>query len=168
MGAGDIVGILIVSLVSPAVLALLLSRSQRATKREQWERDDAVALAAEQAADRQLAQQVETARLLAENNAVAAEAGDVISGQLKVIHTLVNSSMTKAMQSEYDTALLLATTLREMLTLNEAVGNPVDEATTLLLATTEEKIAGLHAELLDRTTQNAIAERQIAESPDVP
>jgi membrane protein implicated in regulation of membrane protease activity len=116
---------LIVSIVSPLLVARQTNKATREAQRADWEREDLVA-----------------ARLQA--------AGDVTNGKLDVIHTLVNSNMTAAMEDALGSKVALLVALRRM-----AGALPsADEQD--LINTTEAEIAERRAELHDRQQQAAI------------
>lgn len=121
---------LIVSLVAPILLAFITNRENRLTKKEQWAREDAVAAKAQQ-----------VVQTLKENTTV-------VNTKLDTIHTLVNSNMTAAMQSE------LAATRRELVLMKEVLalkGETPSEAALKEIARTEKDIKELVMAIEDRT-----------------
>jgi anion-transporting ArsA/GET3 family ATPase len=96
--------------------------------------------------------------LLAENKRVAATA-EKTNEKLDVIHILVNSNMTAAMQSELDATVREAAMMREVMRLNKSAGQAPTTAATDALAETDKRIAKLRAELHDRLKQTVVAEK---------
>ena len=130
----DLVLVALIAACSPLLLAHLTNRQRRSDKREDWARSDAVA---EKAA--------EAARLLLAANERVAETTAVTNEKLDVIHGLVNSQMTAAIQAE------LGATERELVLLRRlaAIAAPDDEVQAAE-ATATAKIAELRATLADR------------------
>lgn len=136
----------IISLVGSAVLAIfasvtapviLMNRTaamHREDRQADWARQDAIA-------------------------AVAAAANAKTNGKLDVIHTLVNSNMTAAMQAELDAIRREIVMMREVVALNLAAGRePTVEALAAIEAT-QVKITTLEAQLADRATATENAAR---------
>lgn len=143
----------IAAMMSPALLAFLSNNARRDEKREDYARQDKVAARAEKAASDLIASNKEVAE-------AARTAAIVTNGKLDVIHTLVNSNMTAAMQSELDAKLQNLALLREVSDLKKAAGeNPSPEAQAVI-AMTEQKIAELQAVLVDRLAQSKVADAQ--------
>lgn len=114
--------------LSPAVVALVAAMVNRQLQRDTWARQD------QQAAQ-------------------AKERDQGIKAQLDVVHTLVNSGMTAAKQSEYDA---LARDLASMTALY--LLQPTPEM-TVAMQVSKEKIAALRAELDERQKQAKLIER---------
>jgi hypothetical protein len=143
----------IVSVISPMIVGLMQTnqrqaeaRDRRSEKIEDWARQDAVAAQAAQAAD-----------LLLQQNRKVAEAAVVTSQKLDVIHVLVNSNMTAAMQSELDATVRELAMMREVIRLNEAAGHEPSSESLSAVKATETRIAKLRAELQDRLKQAEVA-----------
>jgi len=125
----------------------------------------AAALAASQektaaAAEATRVQAVEAARLLVINNeAVAAGAArtdaklDLIDAQAKRIHTLVNSDMTAARQSELDQTRAIVVVLERVIRMAVAAGLPPDPSDVEALDAAKRRIGELEAILADRMHQ---------------
>ncbi len=75
---------LVTSLIAPIAVGFFTYRVQRADRREDWARQDLVA---------------QRARDVAE---AARSAAVVVSEKLDLVHTLVNSQLTAALQAEHD------------------------------------------------------------------
>jgi hypothetical protein len=154
------------SAISPLILSILSNRSRRAEKLEDYARQDAVAAKAEEAAKLLLERQKATAsdaatvarKLLDANDRVAdaaqvaVETAQVTNTKLDLIHTLVNSNMTAAMQSEFDAVVRELAMMREVITLNRAAGREPSLDTLAAIKSTEDKITELRAALADRKT----------------
>lgn len=138
----------VTGVLTPALLAYLGGRQRRADKREDWTRQDAVA---EQAASAALL-------LLAANERVA-NATKSTNEKLDVIHTLVNSNMTAAMQAELTAVEGQHAVLLEVITLKESSGASTSEARQTARALAE-RIQELRATLTDRLEQTRVANLQ--------
>jgi uncharacterized membrane protein affecting hemolysin expression len=134
---------LIVSLISPTVLAWINGRQRRADKQEDWARQDAVA-----------AQAAEAASLLLAENKKVAESAQTTHDQLTQIHTLVNSNMTASMQADHDSTVLLLAALRANVALR---GGEANEDTRVAIKTAEGRLAELEAQLTDRRAATKVA-----------
>lgn len=165
MGVSDTVWVaLIVSLVAPAVMAVLTSilttRNRRLEKAEDYARQDAVAAQAAEAAqllvkrqDAAAAKAAEAATLLvASNERVAKTSAETIS-KLDVIHALVNSNMTAAMQSEHDATVRELAMMMEVIELKRAAGREPSVEAIAAIESTRRKIVELDNILLDRSRQ---------------
>lgn len=129
---------------SPLLLSWLTGRQRRAEKKQDWKRQDEVAEQAAKAA----------ALLLAQNKVVAAAAG-IINEKLDTIHTLVNSQMTAALQSESDAITRELAMMKEVIALKRASGQEPSQGALEAIVATEAKIAELRAVLADRNVSQA-------------
>ena len=158
---------LVVAVIGPVLLAYLTNRSRRQDKQEDWARQDAVAAQAAEAArlllerqDAVAAQAREAARLLLDSNERVAETAAVTNGKLDVIHTLVNSNMTAAMQAELDATTRELAMMREVIALNKAAGRQPSTDALAAIESTTHKIRELEAALADRLQQTHVVEAQ--------
>jgi len=95
----------------------------------------------------------EVARLAAEQAEATTGKLDETNGKLDVIHGLVNSAMTAALQSELDALVTSLAMMREVMDLKKGGGRePAGEAVIAFQAT-EAKISELRATLADRLKQ---------------
>ncbi len=160
------------SLSSPMILAWFTGRQLRASKKEDYARSDAVAAQAAEAA-RLLAEQqnmaatkaAEAATLLLASNERVAETADITLGKLDVIHTLVNSSLTAAMQSELDATISQVVLMKEIVGLKrDALRGTTTTTTTteaaVALDTAEKRIKELTKGLADRKAQQSTVVQQ--------
>lgn len=145
------------STVSPLLLSMLNSRNRRKEKVEDYARQDAVATQAKEAArllverqDAAASKAAEAAQLLATNTAKVAETAERANDKLDVIHTLVNSNMTTALQSEYDAIVREAAMMQEVIELKIAAGSQPTIKTLASLTATKAKIIELGTALADR------------------
>jgi hypothetical protein len=129
----------VASTTSPLLLAYLTNRNNRQIKQEDYARQDAVALQAAKAAS----------LLLAANERVALSA-TMTNSKLDVIHTLVNSNMTAAMQAEFDATTRELAMMREVIALKQTAGHDPSVDTLAAIKMTEAKISELQAALKDR------------------
>ena len=162
MNAEPIVLALIIAV--PAVIAscvapLLLNRQANTQRVEKEQRDN-------KRQDEVAAKAAEAARLLlAANERVAADTQEV-KVKLDVIHTLVNSNMTAAMQAELDATIRELAMMREVIALNQAAGRQPSIGALAAVEATAEKIAELTATLEDRLKQTHVADIQAAAGGD--
>jgi len=139
---------------------------RRAEKEQDWARQDLVASRAETAAGQLLesqallAKQAETAaRVLAHNTESVADRLDVLADGQIVIHALVNSNMTAAMQAELDAKHALLLALRR----NAELEPVVTQDSKDLIVVTEAKIVSLEEQLVERAGQQALVDAQLKE-----
>lgn len=137
---------LIVSVIAPTILAWLTNRNRRAEKTEDWKRLDDVAARAAEAARLLAAEQ----KRVAEATKTASDKLDTIVTTTAVIHTLVNSSLTAAIERQ----LFLAKRLLE-----------TDDITADEQAALKAEIAELGTVLSDRRAQAATAQAIIEKAP---
>jgi hypothetical protein len=148
-----VIGILASSVIAPYVLARASRRDQKASKMEDWERQDEVASRAADVAAKLLdsneraVHAVEAAALVAEQT----------NGTVNVIHTLVNSNMTEAKQEALDAKRETLVMLRSVTAGREATA---EEAAAM--AAIENKIVELEAQLAERLRQQQLVDAQQA------
>jgi len=154
--------VLVASLISPFVMGLLANRTAQSDRRMEWARQDQVAanvaIAARQAE--------EAARLLKESNKVVAETTRITNGKLdqlesgqQQIHTLVNSTLTGAIESQA-TALEGQLTLMEQVNeLNKAAGHRPTAEAMAALDSVKKKVTELRLTLKERAEQTRRAEQ---------
>lgn len=146
-------------LIGPLVLAWLTDQQRKRDKQHDEERQDALAIK-QAARDRLLAAKAdqvavkaeEAAALLKSNTAIVIEQTKATTEKLDVIHGLVNSNMTRALQSEYDAVVRELAMMNEVVALKRSVGGyaePSDDTLAAIKAT-EAKIAELSATLIER------------------
>lgn len=152
-----IVSVLFASVTAPLILAHRTEKMHREDRLADYERQDLVAKNAARAAEDLAASQkaiadqaAEAARLLlAANERVATTAAET-NGKLDVIHTLVNSNMTAAMQAELDATTRELAMMREVASLNAAAGRAPTIEVLAAIDATESKISELTAAMADR------------------
>lgn len=168
-----------VAVVGPFLLAWLQGRQRTTDMREEarlrreertedYARQDQVAerlqKATEQAATKAnaVAMQTQTAaHLLLQNNEKVAAATKAANTKLDVIHTLVNSNMTSALQGQLDAHKAQLITLRELIALRVMMGQSPDDETAATLLALETRVGVLAANLKDRIRQTDVADAQI-------
>lgn len=153
-------------IISPLLLALLINRNRRAEKQEDYKRQDDVATQAAEAAkllaarqDDAAAKAAEAATLLLAANERVAKDTKITNGKLDVIHGLVNSNMTAAMQAELDARRENLALLLEVVEMKRAAGHEPNSETLLLIGAAKGKIAELEAGLSDRLKQSKEIEK---------
>jgi len=147
----------IVAIVSPVMITALTTRARRQEIAQGNTRQD------ENNAITQ--RQLETvARLLVESNTDTQHRLDGIDAQAKRIHTLVNSDMTAARQSELDQTRTTLVMMRRVVALGEAAGVSAPEEDLAAIDATVARIGELEAILADRLQQMHEVEREAAEA----
>lgn len=114
------------SITAPLILARQAERMRRQDREADWARQDQVA-------------------------AKAAEAVGTANGKLDVIHDLVNSNLTAAMQAELDALETSAAMMREVIDLKKAAGRPPAQETIIALQAIDAKIAALKTAISNRS-----------------
>lgn len=130
-------------------------RLRAAERREDAERQD---VASDRAAE-------QTRILIDTNERIAyrtAEAAVMLEGKLDVIHTLVNSSMTAAKQSEFDAIERELAMMKEVVALRRSAGEEPTAETLATMDSIERKLRELSTELAERRAQDALTVAQAA------
>lgn len=158
---------LILSLISPLVLAVALWLMQRVTNRETWKREDAVRLANEERQDRLEAnvtaakEQAEAAAaLLVRNNELVAHSTTLMSLKIDGVHDLVNSDKTEAMRVLLDQFVLNLEMIKELKALHANAGDDVAGKSSAAIKAAEARIETLTSEIAERDRLQAIADAQ--------
>jgi hypothetical protein len=140
------VAALMVSAISPLLVVWFQSRIARSTR----ERED------------------RTAALLLNSNAkiakVAAGANAETAAALGKIHTLVNSNLTDAQKRELSATRVMLASMREVVTLKEDRGIPINAETDQAIQIAEDRIRELASDLVHKDTQTELA-NGITEKP---
>lgn len=150
-----------VSVVSPLLMAVYLNRARRKEKEQDWKRQDLVAANLLTRQDSIAAQTAEAARLLVASDLKLAATAKITLEKLDVIHTLVNSTMTAALQDGLDATVRQLSLLREVVELKRAAGKEPLEESVAEITATQAKIAELRAHLNDRVVQQGVIDREI-------
>lgn len=159
---------LFTAVTAPLLLLFLTARANRKSKAEDYARQDAVVEAAQKANDQiakaanlvaekllehqkqdRAANRVVTDRLIASDERAAAAAAST-DEQLGVIHKLVNSQMTSALQAELDATIREATLMHELSAIKEANGLAPSPGAITAMAVAEAKIAELRITIAAR------------------
>lgn len=145
------------SITAPLILSLMQGRQRRKDKEEDWERQDRLAKAAHETA-------ILAANSLADSSkeiaAVAREQFEITDNKLDVIHQLVNSNLTAAMEGEMEALVGQRALMVEMLDLKATSGQPdVSPETKKVLYQIDLKIAELRIALADREIQTPKEEK---------
>jgi hypothetical protein len=161
------VGAVIVGLIAGALPMLGTWVAIRANGRERrkdqqatWERDDKVAEQAEKAARLLLAAQQESIKRTDQVATHVSAATAATDAKLDAIHTLVNSDMTAARQSELDQTRVTLVMLRKVVALDHAAGRAPSEQDMATIETTEARITELQSILADRLEQQQAVEAE--------
>jgi hypothetical protein len=176
----SLIGILAVGVLVPI---FLVQRAERVRREEnaaaadqhredrdaEWKRQDDVAARAAQTAkaiadqQQQVAEQAaKAAELLLDNNERVAATQKIQTEKLDVIHTLVNSTLTHAMQSEYEAVQRELAVMRELMELKRAAGQEPSAAVLASIDAAETKVNELSGALDDRARAQAKV-NQVAE-----
>lgn len=153
------------ALTSAPFMAWQTNRNARQKEERDHKRQDQVAEQAAQAAalllerqDRIAAETKETARLLKENNAAVAASTAETHGQLREIRTLVDGTLTAAMESDFGATMRDLASLRENVLLKEQLGHTPNNETAAAIDAAVLKLAALRKTIEDRNQQMAAAE----------
>lgn len=141
----------VVSLISPAVLAWITGRQRRREKFEDWARQDAREQAAIERQDEVADKVAEVAQTAATSAHDTAERLEVLGEGQKVIHGLVNSNLTAQKQETLDS------TRRELVLMKVIAGDAPSGSQAAAITAIEERIAELASELAKRDAQEDIA-----------
>ena len=117
------------SITAPLILAHRTDKMHREDREADYARQDALA-----------------ARLVEQNKAAA----EVTNGKLDTIHTLVNSNMTAAMQSELDSVRRELVLMHEIIDLKRSAGTEPTKEALRAISATRDRIDELAAALEDR------------------
>jgi hypothetical protein len=140
---------LLVSIISPTIVGVMTAWTSSRSRKQDW----ASLLAAAQ--KESIERTDEVARLAAERDTRMAE-------QLKDIHTLVNSDMTAARQSELDQTRLVLTMTEKVIALDEAAGRAASASDLEAVATAKDRVEELRVMLADRLAAQDKVERDQA------
>jgi biopolymer transport protein ExbB/TolQ len=144
------------AIVSPVIVAVVANWNRASERVADYARQDAVAARAEKNAAALLERQDKAAKLLLESNKIVEETARISNGKLDVIHTLVNSNMTSAMQSELDATGRELAMMLEVIELKKVSGLQPTEEVISALGATRGKIVELQAMLADRRKQSEL------------
>jgi hypothetical protein len=143
------------SITAPLIIIRRTERMHRQDMLSDYQRQDKVAREAKAASDAALAQQ-------ASSDAAAAFRDDAASDKLDVIHGLVNSTLSAALQSEMDALLTSLAMMREVIDLKRTAGHEPTAEAVISLRDTEARIADLRSTLAERQRQAAAVISQMA------
>lgn len=135
--------------IAPVMVAWLGGSQRREEKQLDWKRQDEVTARAEQAAKLLL----DSNREIAKTTKVVAEATKEANEKLTVVHGLVNSSYTAALEGQYHATVRELALMREVFRLNERAGNVPNGDGLRAIEATEAKIKDLDAVLKERRAQ---------------
>lgn len=94
--------------------------------------------------------------------AIVAENANITNEKLEVIHTLVNSSMTAAIQSEFEATVRELAMMQEVVELRKSAGQGEPSSEMMAaLKSTELKIKELKETLAERHRQDELAQAQV-------
>lgn len=135
------------SITAPLVLIFFTERARRQEKLMDYAREDSKAAA-----------------LLAATAKVE-KAAEAANGKLDVIHTLVNSQLTAALQSELDAVTRELAMMREVVALNRAAGRAATPEALAAIEAATVKITELAAVMADRHLAAEQVTRQERDGP---
>jgi hypothetical protein len=135
-------------------------RERRKDQAATWAREDEVARQAARTAALLLEAQQESIRRTDRVAAHVASATAATEQRLAAIHTLVNSDMTAARQSELDQTRVTLVMLKKVVALDHAAGREPSEQDVATIETTEARIAELQAIVADRLAQQRAVEAE--------
>jgi hypothetical protein len=177
------------SITAPLILSSRAQKMRRTDRQAEWDRQDEkdrirkadadkVATVAAKAASDLVASQkriadqaAEAARLLVVNNELVAASTrsldiklDQNLAQSKRIHTLVNSDMTAARQSELDQTRAIVVVLERVISMDRSRGTVPDHKDVEALEAATQRISELEAILADRLAQMREVEADTAQA----
>jgi hypothetical protein len=144
--------------LGPLLLAWLLGRQRRRERAEDYARQDEVAAKVSEVADATKA----TAVAAEASNVLAVKTAEITNGKLDVIHVLVNSQMTAALQSELDATIRELAMMREVVALHVAADQDPTVGALAAIDATEAKIVELRSVLADRLATSAVVDEKVA------
>jgi PAS domain S-box-containing protein len=134
---------LVAGVLGPAIMALLAGRQLRKAKVQDWERQDLVVKQAQEAA-----------RLLLESNEniakTTADVNKTVTGKLDTIKTLVDGTLTAAIQAELTATQREDVMHQEVIDLKRAAGGEPSAASVATLKATKARIKELEKTLEER------------------
>jgi len=145
------------SFVLPIVKSSMDNRVRAVELRTKEARDDLLA-------DRvnEVRKQAERAAdLLKASTAAQASAAKSTNDKLDVIHTLVNSNMTAALQAELDATISQLAMMQEMMALKQASGHEPLPDVLAAVERTKARIAELRSTLADRLKAANVVQEQV-------
>lgn len=141
----------IVSAITPIVMSILASRQRAAEKKADNQRADEIA-------DRLAVANV-MASVAAKEAVVAAK---TTNEKLDIIHILVNSTLTAAIQAAYDAKVAAGVVLRRLIGAEQAAGRVVNVDDAVLLRVLDAEIAELRVKLAGRArAASSVAQQQV-------
>lgn len=155
----------VATVVSPIIVVQQTNKSRRSDKEQEWARLDAVAEKAEVTAKKVAAKVEEAADLLRKNNKLVADSVVETQGQLKQIHTLVNSDKDALLQSNLAALIAQQVALREIITLKRSLNQESDPETAVSMQTVSIRIEEIKAIIADRAKQAELAKQQARQKP---
>jgi hypothetical protein len=126
---------------------LIVGHQQRTARKEDWARQDTVA-----------------AKLIMSNQHVADNASrtfkqlEGISVTTDIIHTLVNSDLTKAIQGQLDKTIISVSLAQQVVDLHKKAGIEPPPEVLGIIEAASESISSLKADLAQREKQQSIVE----------
>lgn len=151
---------MLAAICGPLLLATLSNKHRRRERLEDYERQDAVAAQAAEAARLLLEAQSESIARTDEVARVARETAAATDSKLDVIHTLVNSQLTTALQNEMRELVHSRAMMLELIELKKANGLQPTHDTLDELGLAKARIAELQTVIEERAAQQQLAERQ--------
>ena len=162
------VSALIAGPVAALMLSWLTATQQRQKTLDDYARQDEVADRLERAAMASRIRLEEVARLAAETAATQAATAVVTDSKLNVIHTLVNSQLSAALQNELDGLVREVAVIRELIELKRANGKEPTSDSLTILAASDSKIIELRQTLDNRAKETAKAAAAAAAGKTTP
>lgn len=172
------IGPMIAAVIGPLLLAQLNAKQSRASKLEDYRRQDEVATKAKEVADAQAAAAMAvanaaalTSKKAAQDAAQAAHALtlrqgetdqklDILKDKVDVVHTLVNSQLSAAIKGELDSKVSEVAMVRELIDLKAQSGNPPSVETLEAVQMLDARITELKSVMFDRAETLAASQVQ--------
>lgn len=140
------------STFGPVIVATVTARIKRNEKKEDQEH-------ARTERNENYARQDLVAKRLQEATERAASKAQETNNKLDVIHTLVNSNLTAAMQSEHDAIVRELAMIYEVIDLKKKAGHKPTVEALAAVKSTETRLSELHEQIAERmkATESAVA-----------
>lgn len=156
----ETVALAVIAMLSPLLLSWLTNRNAQKNRELEWARTDRVAELAAQTSEKMLKKQDTNIAVLEETAKAAAVATQQLDGQLKGIHTLVNSNLTTALQSELNSTERELEALREIRDIKRDAGKHISVEAASVIETAAKRAVELRGILNERRETDTVASAQ--------
>lgn len=144
---------LVTAVVAPVLMSYVSFKQRKAEREADWERQDEVASNAAKASALLLDAQKKAARVTADN-------AELTGSKLDVIHTLVNSQLSTALENELEALKREQAIIAEMLEMKKAQGLKPSKEALVAMEKSKVRIAELQTIIAERDAQQRQANKQ--------